>query len=339
MYVGLDPHQCELRDATAHALGELCPPAALRDAWADPHGLSRRRWRRLAELGLTSVTLPTELGGLGGTEVDLVPLLEEVGYVALPEPVADAAVAASLLAEVAPQSADVVLAGLADGSTVLTLGVPSHPYVDHATAADAVVLATSDAVHLIEPGVSSWEEHVSVDGGRRLARWVGPLPPPRATDAGPAIDRAIQRATLASAAMLVGLGRRSVDLGVAYARERHQFGRPIGSYQALRHRLADDWTALEFARPLVWRAAWSLAHDAPDAHLHVSMAKAAAGDAAGGAARTAVQVHGAMGYTFECDVQLYLKRTLALASAHGDARHHRRRVAAVLAERDIEALP
>ena len=123
------------------------------------------------------------------------------------------------------------------------------------------------------------------------------------------------------------------------AGERHQFGRPIGSYQALKHRMADDWTGLEFARPMVWRAAWSLTHDLPDATWHVSAAKAATNDAASRAARTAAQVHGALGYTFACDVQLFLKRTLALTNEYGDTHHHRRRLADVLRTRDIERVP
>lgn len=339
MYVGLDEDQRRFASATAEALAGLCTPADLRAAWADPTGMSRHRWRRLAELGLTGVTVPVGQGGLGRCGVDLVPLLEEVGYVALPEPVADALIGAALLDEVAPDAAGPVLSALAAGDVVVALGLPSHPYVDHRSGADIVVFATDDAVHVLDPTSTDWEDQHSVDGSRRLSRPVGALAPAVAEDVAPAVARAVRRATLAASAMLVGLGRRCVDLGVAYARERHQFGRPIGSYQALRHRLADDWTAIEFARPLVWRAAWSVAHDAPDAELHVSMAKVSASDAAAAAARTAVQVHGAMGYTFECDVGLFLKRALALAAAHGDSLLHLRRVSRVLAHRDVENHP
>jgi alkylation response protein AidB-like acyl-CoA dehydrogenase len=338
MHIALDDAGRALRDTTAAVLADLCPTVAVRAAWADDTGLSRDRWHRLAGVGLTSLTLPAHLGGLEASDIDLVPLLEEVGYVALPEPLADAATGATLLAEVAPDVAHRWLPGLVAGEVTLTSGGLGSPYVDHAESVDVVVLASGDAVHVIEAGAAGWVRQPSIDGGRRPARWAAALPAPVGRDAA-AVARATDRATLHRAAMLVGLGRRCLDLSVAYARERRQFGRPIGAYQSLRHRMADDWTALEFARPLVWRAAWSTAHRHPDAQHHVSMAKAAANDAAVAASRTAVQVHGAMGYTFECDVQLFLKRILALSASHGDSRFHRRRLADALRVRDIERIP
>jgi alkylation response protein AidB-like acyl-CoA dehydrogenase len=204
--------------------------------------------------------------------------------------------------------------------------------------ADVVVLAHDGALHVVEARDVRAIEQPSIDGARRLARVARPTAISAVCDVR-TIERAVDRATLYTAAQLVGLGRRCLDLSVAYARERHQFGRPIGSYQALRHRMADDWTALEFARPLVWRAAWSMSHGSPDATLHASAAKAAASVAARRAASTAMQVHGAMGYTFECDVQLFLKRILALSTAYGNARAHRRRLGEVLRSRAITAVP
>jgi alkylation response protein AidB-like acyl-CoA dehydrogenase len=338
MRIALDANQQSMRDATAAMLSATCTTTDVRAAWSSDTGISRDRWRQLAKLGLTSVVIPAEFGGLGATELELVPLLEETSYAALPEPLVDAAVAASLLVDAAPTIAARLLPALAAGDVVIAVGLPDMPYVDHAVAADVIMLARDDGLYVIDAARNIGVRQPSIDRARRLARVDPPAGEPLVRDAA-SIARAIDRFTVYTAAQLLGLGRRCLDLSVAYARERHQFGRPIGSYQALKHRMADDWTALEFARPIVWRAAWALARGLPDATLHVSSAKAVAGDAASTVARTAVQVHGAMGYTFECDVQIFLKRILALSIAHGDARHHRRRLAEVLRTRDIARIP
>ena len=134
------------------------------------------------------------------------------------------------------------------------------------------------------------------------------------------------RGAYATAAQLLGLADRMIELTVDYAKERKQFGVPIGSFQAVKHHLANARLALEFARPLVYRAAYSVAHDDPDRSVHVSMAKAQASDAAMLASRVALQCHGAIGYTTEYDLHLYMKRAWALARAWGDASWHRRRI-------------
>jgi alkylation response protein AidB-like acyl-CoA dehydrogenase len=118
-----------------------------------------------------------------------------------------------------------------------------------------------------------------------------------------------------------------LDLTVAYVTERRQFGAPIGSFQAIKHHLADVRIAIEFASPLVYRAAYSLATGDPDAMLHGSMAKAQSADAAELAARMALQCHGAIGYSYEYDLHLWMKRAWALARTWGDASWHRDRVA------------
>jgi hypothetical protein len=128
-------------------------------------------------------------------------------------------------------------------------------------------------------------------------------------------------AALASAAQLVGLGQRMLDMTVGYVRQRQQFGVPIGSFQAVKHQLADSLKELAFARPAVWRAAASLEP------RDISMAKAMASDAASFVARRALQCHGAIGYTVEYDLHRYLKHTWVLARSFGDAAWHRDRIA------------
>jgi len=143
-------------------------------------------------------------------------------------------------------------------------------------------------------------------------------------------DLAFDRGAWGTAAFLIGLGQRMLDLTVAYVNEREQFGVPIGSFQAVKHHLADAALQLAFARPAVHRAAWSLATKSPDRTRDVSMAKAMASDAALLTGRKALQCHGAIGYTEEADLHLFLKRSWALARSWGDASWHRDRIGAAL---------
>jgi alkylation response protein AidB-like acyl-CoA dehydrogenase len=140
-------------------------------------------------------------------------------------------------------------------------------------------------------------------------------------------DLALLRATLGASAELIGLASRCIEMAADYAKERHQFGKPIGSFQAVKHKLADALLNLEFARPVVYRAAWSLAQNEITKDRDVSMAKVFAADAANGAARAALQTLGAIGYTQEHDLHIWMKRVWALSSAWGNADHHRARVA------------
>jgi alkylation response protein AidB-like acyl-CoA dehydrogenase len=135
---------------------------------------------------------------------------------------------------------------------------------------------------------------------------------------------------LGTAAQLIGLSHVMLELTVAYVRERVQFGVPVGSFQAVKHHLANARLAIEFAEPAVARAAWSVAHDEPTRERDVSMAKALATDAADTTGRAALQCHGAIGYTVEHDLHLYLKRSWALSRTWGDRAFHADRVATAL---------
>jgi alkylation response protein AidB-like acyl-CoA dehydrogenase len=136
--------------------------------------------------------------------------------------------------------------------------------------------------------------------------------------------------TLGAAAQLMGLGQRMLDLTVDYVQQRHQFGVPVGSFQAVKHQLADALKDLSFARPAVRRAAWSMAAREPTVERDVSMAKAMASDAAARSGRAALQCHGAIGYTVEYDLHRFLKQTWKLTRAFGDAAWHRERIARTL---------
>lgn len=330
MYFGFDDDQIAFRDAARELFDKECPPGVVRAAWDAPAGqLDRGVWDQLAEMGVLATVVPEASDGLGLDEQALVLVLEEAGRAALPHPLVEtAAVAAPLIAggPAGPGPAGIPDAhGL--GMVATDLG---GPHVACAADADWLLLrdAASGALHLVDPGAAVLSQLDTVDRARRAATvdWQ-PTPGSLVTDDPAAVDLAFDRGAFGTAAVLVGLGQRMLDLTVAYVTEREQFGVPIGSFQAVKHHLADALKELAFARPAVYRAAHSLATGADTRTRDVSMAKAMASDAARLVGRHALQCHGAIGYTVEHDLQLYLKRTWALATAWGDAAWHRDRVA------------
>jgi alkylation response protein AidB-like acyl-CoA dehydrogenase len=299
--------QLELRDAARDFFEKECPARVVREAWTNETGRSGL-WEQLGELGVLGVLAPEAAGGLGGTYLDLVLLLEESGRAALPEPLVEHAAAAL------PALADPDAGRAAAGTLTATVGLPGSRFVPYADQAELVFLDEE----VVARGSLTLEREDSVDGSRRLFS-VGRAP--FAMD-GDLFDRG----ALGTAAQLLGLTDHLLDVTVDYAKQRHQFGSPIGSFQAIKHKLADVRLALEFARPVVYRAAHSVAAADPDRGVHVSMAKAYASDAAALAAGHALQVHGAIGYSYEHDLHLWMKRTWALAASWGDSAWHRARV-------------
>jgi alkylation response protein AidB-like acyl-CoA dehydrogenase len=333
--------QLLFRDTVRDLLAKECQPEQVRYAWLDPDGRLPDVWAALAEMGVLGVQVPEAHSGLGLAELDLVLLLEETGRVAFPDPIVEvAAVAAPMLAETAESGtgsetvADRWLPAIAAGDAIVAVDLDGSTVVSH--GADAgLLLSFRDGRLLAVPGERiEATPQPSVDGARALATvaWSPADETVIAVDASAvaAVARARDRGALATAAQLLGLGQQLLDLTVAYVKERRQFGVPIGSFQAVKHHLADAALRLEFARPVVYGAAWSAAIGQPDASRAASHAKAAASDAARFVGRQALQCHGAMGYTVEYDLHLWLKRVWALSAAWGDADHHRRRVADAL---------
>ena len=318
--------QLLFQKAVRDLLAKECPPAAVREAWASPP--LPDRWRRLADMGVVGVLAPVDAGGLGLSEVDLVLPLEECGRAALPEPILEtAAVVVPLLVAAGDCRVDKVVAGDLGVAVGLT---DAGPHVSGGVEAGLLILQDGEDLHAVDPAAVTSDPVASLDPTRRL-RTVTWTPSPQtklALPPGSAAD-AFDRGALAAAAVLVGLADRMVEQAADYARDREQFGQPIGSFQAVKHLLADALLRIDFARPAVYRAAWSVAQPATPAVIRgrdVSMAKAYASDAATRAARVALQVHGAIGYTWEHDLHLWMKRGWALAGAWGDAAWHRRRV-------------
>jgi alkylation response protein AidB-like acyl-CoA dehydrogenase len=340
MRFAFSQEQLLFRDAARDLLETQCPPAAVRAAWDAPSGRVPGLWSRLAEMGVTGLTVPEAEGGLGMDELSLVLLLEEAGRAALPEPLLETtAVGAPLLAEAGtPELRERWLSRVASGEAVITVGLGDAPLVAFADTADLLLLQRGDAIHAIPRAETTLTGQSSVDGSRRLfaVTWRETAGTRLAAGA-EAIDRAFDRGALAAAAELVGIARRLLDMTVEYTRVRHQFGKPIGSFQAVKHHLASALVKLEFARPVVYRAAYSIARADRHRSEHVSMAKAQASDAALGAARAALQCHGAIGYTVEYDLHLWMKRAWALAAAWGGAGWHRARVGSAILDGPREA--
>jgi alkylation response protein AidB-like acyl-CoA dehydrogenase len=201
-----------------------------------------------------------------------------------------------------------------------------------ADGADLLVLTSPGSgdgpqIHLVEAAQLSVDPVSSLDPTRRLGvpRWT-PTPETLVATGAAArstLQQTSDRGAVATAAHLLGLSDRMIAMTAEYARARHQFGHPIGSFQAVKHLLAGAQVKLEFARPVVYAAAWSLDEGDPSASRSASTAKAYASEAAMEAARVSLQVHGAIGYTWECDLHLFLKRAWALSEAWGSASDHR----------------
>lgn len=321
------------QETVREILTNECPPAAVRDSWTNDTGRVPGLWRLLADTGVVGLTAPEEAGGLGMSEVDLVLLLEEFGRAAAPEPLLEhTAVGIPLLRDHGhgALAAD-LLPRAAAGDVVLAVGLASQRYVLGGAQADVLLLQHGDEVHAVPRDAVTCTAQTAVDQSRRLVsvEWT---PSPDTLLVGgvegrQAAEDAFDRGALAAAAQCVGVAQQLLDLTVAYVAEREQFGRPVGVHQAVKHHLADVAIAVEFARPMVYVAAWSAATAAPHVRREVSTAKALASDCVDLAARAALQCHGAIGYTIEYDLQLWLKRGWALASSWGDAAWHRRRVA------------
>lgn len=313
-------------------LDDICSPEAIRRAAQGESNEGANRWNRIAELGLLGVLAPESSGGMGLGDTDFVLIAEEVGRAALPEALIEhAGIAVPLLAELAARGsvrASEWLARAATGAARIAVGDDRSPFVLGAAQADALILSRGNQLHLVERDGITLIDQPSIDTLRSVSRveWT----PSAATciagaEGRTAWLRAFERGSVYVAAQCAGVAQRMVELSVAYTSQRTQFGKPIGSYQALKHQLANVQVKLEFARPLIYCAAERLNSLDTRTTAFVSSAKLAAGDAADLAARTSIQTHGAMGYSWEVDLHFYMKRAWALIGAWGDRNYHARR--------------
>src|ERR1019366_4678858 len=277
----------------------------IREAWASPLGWSPPRWAALAEMGVVGITVPEEFGGMGLGLVDVVLLLEEAGRAGLPEPLVETiALGVPVLVDAPGQQGSVLqsrwLSAVADGGVRIAVGTSSMRAVPGAEGAEPLLLERDGELHAMPAAAVALTPRPALDGSRRLAQVDWEPSPSTLVVSGFEAEEVLaalgDRAAMATGAVLVGVADRLIAMAAQYAKDRSQFGKPIGSFQAVKHHLADALVRVEFARPMVYRAALSLSDGDRDASLHASMAKAMASDAATLAARTALQVHGAIGY-------------------------------------------
>jgi alkylation response protein AidB-like acyl-CoA dehydrogenase len=342
----LDDDQLQLQAAARAVLARECPPTIVRAAvegGEDGSGL----WATMVELGWPAMAVPESDGGMGATAVELAIVLEEGGYAAEPTPLLATTTQFTPLVRAlgdADQCRE-LLGGIAAGRTgaVAADGVEAEPeggrwrlagcapwVVDGDRADEIVVLTASEA--FVVPGTEATATRIATfDRSVHVAsvRFDGVVVPAerRLAWSDEAVDAARQEAVAGLAAAMVGTCQRIVDLTVEYVKQRHQFGVPIGSFQAVKHKAVDMFVAVQRARVLAQFAALTIAAGDPRQAVAASMAKAAAGDCQQVVFQHGLQLFGGLGYTWENDLQLFLKRAKTGELLLGGASAHRARVA------------
>jgi alkylation response protein AidB-like acyl-CoA dehydrogenase len=336
----LSEDQREIKRTAREFLAARYPLEKLRETEGDPH------WAEVCELGWPELAIPEEQSGMGLGVVELCVVAEEAGYALAPTPLLSTWAAGLLLAAAgegerigggrrgtvaqwdADGDADPDTSTLAPGErlTGVKIAVP-----DAAGADLIVVTAEGGRMFAVAGADVSVEPAESLDTTRPLStvRLDG-APAVELRAPADALTRAWGAIATACAAESVGVAARALDMAVAYAKERKQFGRPIGSYQAISHACAQMLLEVEGARSVAYWAAWALDHDPQAAPHAAACAKAYASDAGRRVTRSALQVHGGIGFTWEHDLHFLLKRAEANAHAYGDARWQREQVAAAV---------
>ena len=344
-----------MRDAAAALLDDRCNMAAVRRA-CDADGFDAGLWAAMADQGWTGIATAESLGGVGLGLVEAAVLLEQTGAHLAPVPLVQQLIALAVLAsgpwgerllagEAVAAVARTPLTRAGDGSVS---GRP-EPVIYGARADVLVAPAAAERMPTADddvPGAPAGDELVAVDltgvvrspepamdRTRELA-WIDLDGAPAVTVGGP--DEAathLERGAVFHSAEMLGGAEAVMGLAVEYAKVREQFGRPIGSFQAVKHRCADMLVDVEGMRSAVYHAAWALGAGGAEAPTAAATAKIWCSDAAVRVAESALQVHGGIGFTWDADVHLYLKRAQLDQVAFGDARHHRARLAAILQDR------
>jgi len=311
--------QEQLVEAFASLYAKESPPERVRAC--EPEGFDAALWARVVELGVVPMAVGVGAGGWGASLLDLALVSEQQGRAVAPVPVIEAQAAARLL----ERTGSAVLEHLLAGERMVTLAlrpaasgraamVPAGAVADDALVlvGDRLLLVPLEARRTPVANLGSMPlADLAIDGGVEVAH--GPA-------AVAAFDATIDDWLTLTAAALVGVGARGLEIGVEYARERHAWGRPIGSFQGIAHPFADSAAALDGARLLAWEAAWSAVEE-PARHGELAaMAFAFAHEAARDATYRALHAHGGYGFMMEYDVQLYYRRARAWAAVFAEPR-------------------
>jgi alkylation response protein AidB-like acyl-CoA dehydrogenase len=370
VYFDLTDEQQAIKSTAHDFLASRFKSERMREIAAGEDGTDADGWRQMAELGWPGLALPEEWGGQGLGIVDLAVLFEEMGYALAPSPLLSSTIAGLALSlcgsddqrerYLRPLAAgekrgtpalwdagspatigEFTMEGKADGDGVVLDG--EKTLVLDAAGADFFLVATSDGRrHLVERdagGVSVTAEE-GIDPTRRFSsvRFEGVRVPGADTLPGERADYypVFHRVCVALAAESTGIAQRTLEMAVSYAKDREQFGRPIGAYQAVSHRCAQMLLETENARSAVYGAAWAADAEPESLPLAASIAKAYASDAGWRVPDASIQVHGGIGFTWEHDLHFFLKRGRSNAAIFGDSKWHRERVADTVLARAAE---
>ncbi len=374
MNFGFSEEQEMLRDATRRFLDNECPSSFVRKMMEDDSAHATEMWKKVAEQGWPAILIDEAHGGVGGSFLDMVVILEEMGRSLLPGPFLATALLGTpaILAGGSDEQKNAILPGVAAGETVLSLALAEKSgrydaggvalaatpkgedfllsgekfFVPDAHVADQIVVvartgqgaAAEDGISLFvvdakAPGVTVTQLK-TVDMTRRQCHVAfQDVAVPAAQVLGqagagwPIVQRTLDQAMAGLCAEMVGTGQQALDMAVAYAKERVQFGKPIGSFQAVKHKCVDMMVQVENARSLTYYAAWTVDENVPEARQAVPMAKAYCSDMCKTVTSEAIQVHGGIGFTWEHDMHLFYRRGLASEAAFGSAPVHREVVA------------
>ncbi len=320
MEFAFSEEQQELAATVRSLLAKRADSAAVRAAMASETGYDDSLWHTLCEqVGVAALAIPEEFGGAGFSLLESMIVLEELGRSLAPSPLLSSLVTAeALLAGGTDEAKERLLPRIASGE-VAAFAVPGEPSL-FADQAAVLVAATDDGLVELPAGSAEWLP--SMDQTIRL----GAVPVSGGSpvgDAAAARSRAALVGAVGVAALSAGLSARALDMTVAYSKERVQFGRAIGSFQALKHRMADLLVLVEMSRSASWAASYALATDAPNAEQLAHVAKSYCSDALSKIAAETVQLHGGIAITWEHDAQLVFKRAHALSQLFGAPHAHR----------------
>jgi alkylation response protein AidB-like acyl-CoA dehydrogenase len=323
---GFSDEQQEIKSTARDFLQSRFKPEKVRELAESDSPYDDALWQEMCELGWPGIAIAEEHGGQGLGTIELVILLEELGYACAPSPFISNAAAGLLIADAGSDEQRAAwLPGIASGEArgAAALTPEAEPVVGAADGASVLVLNDGEGARIVEASAATLERLDLIDTTRAYFRVSTDGGDPLPGDVAPPVDKAI----VALSAELVGVAQRALDMAVEYAKEREQFDRPIGSYQAVSHRLADMLWAVEEARSLTYYAGWVADAEPESLPLAASMAKARASDAASSVTHDAIQVFGGIGFTWEHDVHFLLKRAKVGAELLGSAGRHRERVA------------
>jgi alkylation response protein AidB-like acyl-CoA dehydrogenase len=341
VYFDFDHEQYEFAATVRRLISDRLRPERIRQGYSDPV-IRLETWKSLADLGLHGICASTEDGGLGLGWLDLVLPFEALGWGAIPGPYVETiAIAIPLLAALEDQLAQDWLAEIAAGELVISATVDGSRVLPYVRDAGLLLLGDGDTLTVAKVDQVEFAPLPSVDRGMPMFAVRSVSPGAKLMTANPPAEawrKARDGASLATAAQLLGAGSRCLEVTRDYVCQRKQFGRPIGSFQAVQHLLVNAFLRHRFAAPLVHRAALSMTTQSDrSATIHTGMAKVAAARSATNAARVALQLHGAMGFTQEYELEMWLARVRSLTAVHGTTAHHARELASWLLANDRQA--